>query len=205
VTPRPAYQVSVLTQQQVLSANPDAAGVIAAGWQWLINQGYMARDATQTSADWVVVTELGRRALQEPGAARARTLLGRDVDPALGPARRAFEAGDLELAVHSALRAVEVAVRDASGLPNAVHGVDTMVQAFRPTSGPLIDAAAPPGEQEGLIQLFRGAHLAYRNPASHRDVEYADPAEAAEVVLLANLLLRITHRAAARRGSGSTS
>lgn len=45
--------------------------------------------------------------------------------------------------------------------------------------------------------------MAYRNPASHRDVEYADPAEASEVILMANLLLRITHRAAARAASST--
>ncbi len=47
------------------------------------------------------------------------------------------------------------------------------------------------------MQLFRGAIAAYRNPVSHRHIEFADPGEAAEVLLLANLLLRITDRASA--------
>ena len=78
-----------------------------------------------------------------------------------------------------------------------------LVQAFRP-GGPLADSGAASREQEGVMQLFRGAHLAYRNPASHRDVGYSDLAEVAEVILLANLLLRLTARAAARSAATMT-
>lgn len=73
-----------------------------------------------------------------------------------------------------------------------------MTQAYRKDGGPLADPDAPDAEQEALMHLFRGAHGAFRNPASHRDLDFDDPVEAAEIVLLADLLVRITDRAAAR-------
>ncbi len=41
------------------------------------------------------------------------------------------------------------------------------------------------------MSLFRGAISVFKNPVSHRQVDYADPTLASEVVLLADLLLRI--------------
>lgn len=47
---------------------------------------------------------------------------------------------------------------------------------------------------EGFMHLFLGAMTAFKNPSSHRVVEYEDPAEAADLVHLADLLLRILDR-----------
>lgn len=41
------------------------------------------------------------------------------------------------------------------------------------------------------MTLFRGAIGVSKNPVSHRQVDYADPTLASEVVLLADLLLRM--------------
>jgi len=122
----------------------------------------------------------------------------RELDPRLDRARRALEDADYDNAVHLGLKAVEVAVRAAGGFSNANVGLDLVTGAFR-VGGPLADSSALPAEQEGVLALFRGAVAAYRNPTSHRDIEFDDPAEAAEVIRLASLLLRITDRAAVRR------
>jgi uncharacterized protein (TIGR02391 family) len=196
---RPPYQVTVVTQQQVLAAHGALAERIAAAWQWMLGQGYIAPDPQQ-SGNWVNVTSAGREALTDPNfmiQLNARQLLGRELDQRLEKARRTFEAGDYDTAVHQALKEVEVTVRAAGSFSQTDLGVDLMTKAFRPESGPLADTAAPLAEQEGVMQLFRGAFAAYRNPVSHRHIDFADPGEAAEVVLMANLLMRITDRAAA--------
>ena len=70
-------------------------------------------------------------------------------------------------------------------------------------------------EQVATMELFAGAIGTFKNPASHRTVDYSDPTEAAEVVLLADLLMRLLDRvecaaprlkrtecATSRRGAG---
>jgi hypothetical protein len=49
----------------------------------------------------------------------------------------------------------------------------------------------PYSERTALRNLFVGAHGSYKNPHSHRDVQLTDPAEAVEIIMLANHLLRI--------------
>jgi hypothetical protein len=42
-----------------------------------------------------------------------------------------------------------------------------------------------------LMDLFKGAIGLFKNPSSHRRVDFSDATEAAEIVLLADLLLRL--------------
>jgi hypothetical protein len=50
------------------------------------------------------------------------------------------------------------------------------------------------------MALSWGAIGVSKNPSSHRQVEYADPTAASEVVLLADLLLRVLDGLAGRLG-----
>lgn len=113
--------------------------------------------------------------------------------------RPIFNLGDYETACFAAMKAVEVEVRRASGLDGSALGVDLMRRAFRPEGGPLADPEAHAGERVSIMDLFAGAIGAFKNPASHRTVDFADPVEAVEVVQLADLLLRLLARAE-RRG-----
>jgi uncharacterized protein (TIGR02391 family) len=45
-----------------------------------------------------------------------------------------------------------------------------------------------------LMELFAGAIGTFKNPPSHRQVDYANPIEASEVILLADLLMRLLDR-----------
>ena len=96
------------------------------------------------------------------------------------------------------MKAVEVEVRRVAGLPNELLGVNLMRKAFSPKDGALRDPGAEGGEQQATADLFAGAMGAYKNPASHRTVQFDDPVEAAEVIQLADLMLRIVQRAEAR-------
>ncbi|KQV11925.1 hypothetical protein ASC99_35730 [Kitasatospora sp. Root107] len=107
------------------------------------------------------------------------------------------------------MKAVEVAVRDASGFDNSKTGVNLMRDALRPVNqatstklvGPLTDDQAEGGEQEAMTALFAGAMGAFKNPTSHRTVHFEDPIEAAEIIQFADLLLRLVERAKSRASS----
>jgi uncharacterized protein (TIGR02391 family) len=122
--------------------------------------------------------------------------------PAGYPARRytpklansvwlAFMRGEFDVAVFQAMKAVEVSVREASGLI-AEMGVRLMRKAFDPKNGPLTDMQAEEGERDARSALFAGAIGSYKNPHSHHDVKLDAAAEAIEIIMLANHLLRIT-------------
>ncbi|MFF0427753.1 TIGR02391 family protein [Streptomyces sp. NPDC004520] len=113
--------------------------------------------------------------------------------------RTDFDLGDYETACFAAMKAVEVGICGASGLDNSLVGVALMRKAFQPhqngkPGGPLADA----GEQEAESALFAGAMDRYKNPSSHRTVDFADPIEAARIIQFADLLLRQVDRARAR-------
>jgi uncharacterized protein (TIGR02391 family) len=105
-------------------------------------------------------------------------------------ARRQFVMGEFEAAVFVAMKEVELAVRERAGLPDTVIGTDLMNKAFG-DHGPLADQSRSKAEREGLQSLYRGAMSVFKNPASHRAVGISHPVEAAEIVLLGDLLLRI--------------
>jgi hypothetical protein len=57
--------------------------------------------------------------------------------------------------------------------------------------GPLRQVELDDGEQKAKMALFWGTIGMFKNPPSHRQVGYADATMAAEVVLFADLFLRL--------------
>ena len=78
-------------------------------------------------------------------------------------------------------------------------GTKLVQTAFTPTSGPLADSEAEAGERVATMELFKGAMGVFKNPSSHRPVDYDDPAEVAEILLFADLLHRMLDRVDQRR------
>lgn len=170
-----------------------ALACLSEAMNWLIAQGLVARDKPgQTSAQSMFVTRAGKRVLTEciTGAAAAARL-NIDLHKRLASVRTQCLVGEYELA---AMREVEIRVRELAKAENSLIGVKLMRGAFKPEGGPLADPDLDTGEQVGMMELFAGAIGTFKNPSSHRQVDYKDPTEASEIVMLADLLMRILDR-----------
>jgi uncharacterized protein (TIGR02391 family) len=124
---------------------------------------------------------------------RAEQRIGVDLHPNIRNVRSQFLLGEYDAAVLIAMRTVEERVQELTKGSNSEIGVNLMKQAFG-ASGPLRDEEADKGEADAQMALFWGAIGFFKNPPSHRRVQYEDPTEAAEAVLFADLLLRILDR-----------
>jgi len=176
----------------------DALHALTEAWTWLINRGLIVWNHQQSSEAAIMISRAGREAL-ERGLPWVQAVQRLDIEmvPVLEErARPQFLRGDFEAAALLSMKEVEVRVRTMAGFSNSLVGTPMMQQAFRPAKGdqvggPLTDPEADGGEAVALMELFKGSIGLFKNPASHRRVDYTDPTEAAEVVLLADLLLRL--------------
>lgn len=187
-------------------AYPDMAEVVNAlseAWAWLINRGLVVRNPRQSAAEAFIISRQGHEALDR-GLPWLRAVHRLDLQlvPELeAKARPQFLRGDFEAAAFMAMKEVEIRVRALAGLPDRLLGTKLMQAAFKPPKNGIADAAADPGalwrediepgESVAQMELFKGAIGLFKNPASHRRVDYTDATEAAEIVLLADLLIRL--------------
>ena len=178
----------------------DAENAVLEIWNVLEREGFLA----PSEKDFYFVTRRGHGALKAPSfeSFRIASLLPKDVLHAAIVSRTwgAFVMGRYDTAVFEAYKQLEIAVRDASGLPQSLVGVPLMRKAFDPDSGPLRDKEAERGEQEALTNLFAGAIGSYKSPYSHRNVAI-EPKEAVEIIILASHLLSIVDGRRSRNAS----
>lgn len=166
---------------------------LAEAYDWLIIQGLLSGIPGKDS--WLFITRRGIRVLDagDDGIAllQAESRLDVDLHALIGQRVRAqFSLGEYEMAAMLALRQVEIHVRQLSASAAGDIGVALMKKAFNET-GTLRDPNSEKGEQDAMMALFWGAIGVFKNPVSHRQVDYDDPTLASEVILLADLLLRM--------------
>ena len=167
-------------------------GRVSDTWAWLVAEGCVGPDPKQSSG-WYRVTERGQRLSEEGTLSNvfADQRIPEDIHEQLRESRTLFRGGKIELGVFAAMREVEVSLRDKSGSSNDLIGVALARQALHPEKGPLADNRLEKGECQAIADLYAGALGAFKNPTSHRVVDYEDPARAADVIVLADLLLRM--------------
>jgi uncharacterized protein (TIGR02391 family) len=189
-----AYQENAVVgdqQKAILQA-------LAEAYDWLIHRGLLSGIPGKES--WLFITRKGKEVLDSPDGlalVRAEARLDIDLHPSIATrVRSQFLLGEYELAAFAALRQVEIRVRQLAGAEAGDLGVPLMTMAFK-KGGPLCDPNSEGGEQVAMMNLFQGAIGVFKNPPSHRQVDYADPTLASEVVLLADLLLRLLDTRAA--------
>ncbi|MFC1859747.1 TIGR02391 family protein [Thermodesulfobacteriota bacterium] len=172
------------------------AKAILEAWGWLEHEGLILPDLSGN--EWYFVTRRGRKfkEIADTAKFKATNLLPYEtLDPLLaGKIRPPFIRGDYDSAVFEAFKQVEIRVRQLASLSKEDIGVNLMRKAFKPGNGPLIDHKQTNGEQQGIMDLFAGAIGSFKNPSSHRDVDFSDPVEAVELIMFADSLIRITER-----------
>lgn len=169
----------------------------------LERDGFIMQDQSQSSESFKVLTGRGQAALADD--LEEIVLPSIDIDAILtNEALRDrvhddFLLGDYEGCVFKAFRLLEEKVRGKTLQPPTLLGAELMSRAFREGNGLLKHPGAlTSAEEQGLHHLMRGAIMLFKNPSSHRTVEYADEFQAAYVLCFANLLLNMTDEAIER-------
>jgi len=192
------YNFSIPSQEMIDYAGRDKyqkfCEYLMEGWMWLEKENFLAPKPGE-QGDWAFITRKGKRILEEQNFEtykKASLLPSDNLDPVLvRKVKPSFIRGDYETAIFQSFKEVEVRVRKKSGLPNTEMGVNLMRKAFKVGEGVLADKNSLVAEQEAMMSLFAGAVGVYKNPSSHRDVDFSDPGEVVDIIHSANNLLRI--------------
>jgi uncharacterized protein (TIGR02391 family) len=180
-----------------------AALAVAEAWAWLEGQALVVPTPGDNGArGWRV---LSRRAHEFEDSGVVQRLAGTRLlnKDALHPTIAAkawlhFIRGDYEVAVSQAMKQVEIALREATGLGGDLPAVQLARRVFHDDNGMLTDPAAEISERQAMAHLFAGTLGVLKNPHSHRNVDVEDAADAASLIMFASYLVKIIearHRA----------
>jgi uncharacterized protein (TIGR02391 family) len=162
-------------------------------WGWLEHEGFIAHRASDIYGMEFFVTRKGRAvaAAEDFEAWRKAHLFPDDLDPEIvRSVKPLFLRGDYDTAVFRAFKEVEVRVRNKAGLTSE-YGRQLMLRAFG-DGGPLMTGNRE--ERSAARELFAGAISFFKNPPSHREIQFENPREVVDMICFANALLRIVDR-----------
>jgi len=170
------------------------AEVLIEAWVWLEKEGLIA-PKPDTQGDWVFITRKGKKLANLTDFKTylfGNLLPSNNLDPILvQKVKPTFIRGDYDTAVFQAFKEVEVRIREISGLPSTMIGMNLARNAFNPDKGVLSDQNLTRTERETCGHLIAGAIGFFKNPSSHRNIDYDNPSEVAEIILFANYLLKL--------------
>lgn len=169
---------------------------ITEAWMWLSREGMIA--PLPREGGLIYITRRGAKLRAQDDIAKyikSNIIPKESLDPVLADkVLPLFIRGDYDTAVFQAFKEVEIRVREAASLPQEMIGVELIRKAFHSEEGALTDMTLPKPEREATAHLFAGAIGLFKNPSSHRDVNWEDLGECAELIYLANHLLRIVEK-----------
>lgn len=163
--------------------------------QELETSGLVVQDATQSSSMFQVLTSKGKEISEKQkdpdvyGLRLEQIVMNTNL---LSKCLDIFNNDDFETAIFSAYKLIEEEVRNKAGLDASFYGESLVTEALHPTRGKLsIPSCKLQNEQEGIYNLFKGAIAFFKNPSSHRTVNYENRLNTIKIIALADLLLEI--------------
>ncbi len=180
----------------------DIRRLVTESWIWLERELMIAPNF-RLSPGWIYVTKRGKELATQNDIHKyinGSTISAESLDPILASkVYPLFIRGDYDTAVFQAFKEVEIRVREKALLSEEDYGVSLMRKAFDVDNGALTDMSRVRNEREATSHLFAGSIGLFKNPSSHREVDWEDPKECAELVYLANQLIRIVERHSAMK------
>jgi uncharacterized protein (TIGR02391 family) len=165
------------------------------GVEKLRADGYLMRDATQLSDNFLILTDKGINAVKEQGEPLPTSKYElSNLHPRIrGASEQLFMDGYYSQAIFEAYKILNIAVKEKSGKQN-LDGQNLMSTVFN-TKNPILKLndlqdQSDLDEQEGFMFLFMGAMTGIRNPKAHDVVNQKDPIRTLEYLALASLLVR---------------
>jgi uncharacterized protein (TIGR02391 family) len=177
------------------SLTKDEIQLCIQGVEELRANGYLVKDATQRSDNFLVLTSEGKRVVKEQGEPiRTDTYEVSNLHPRIREvSEKLFMDGYYSQAIFEAYKAVNIVVKEKSGRKD-LDGQGLMSTVFSRQNPILrlndLQDDSDYDEQEGFMLLFMGAMTGIRNPKAHDIVNQKDPTRTLEYLALASLLAR---------------